>query len=60
MTKQQMLHEMDKSGWSRETDEKSIYEEIKDDYDEMLDELSGESVWFPNPRDTDAEDEDSI
>ncbi len=60
MTKQQMLHEMDKSGWSHETDEKSTYEEIKDDYDEMLDELSGESVWFPNPRDTDAEDEDSI
>lgn len=60
MTKQQMLHEMDKSGWSHETDEKSAYEEIKDDHDEMLDELSGESVWFPNPRDTDAEDEDSI
>lgn len=39
---------------------KSTYEEIKDDHDEMLDELSGESVWFPNPRDTDAEDEDSI
>lgn len=55
-----MLHEMDKSGWSHETDEKSTYEEIKDDHDEMLDELSGESVWFPNPRDTDAEDEDSI
>lgn len=51
---------MDKSGWSHETDKKSTYEEIKDDYDEMLDELSGESVWFPNPRDTDAEDEDSI
>ena len=44
----------------KKQDGKSTYEEIKDDYDEMLDELSGESVWFPNPRDTDAEDEDSI
>ncbi len=60
MTKLQMLHEMDKRHWGHETDENSTYEEVKEDYDEMVDELSDDSLLFPNSRDTDAEDEDGI
>ena len=60
MTKLQMLHEMYKRQWGHETDENSTYEEVKEDYDEMVDELSDDSLLFPNSRDTDAEDEDGI
>lgn len=60
MTKLQMLQEMDKRCWGHDTDEQSTYSEVKEDYDEMVDELSDDFPLFPNPRDTDAEDEDGI
>lgn len=60
MTKLQMLQEMDKHNWTHDIDEKSTYSEIKEDYDEMVNEILDDSLFFPNPRDTDAEDEDRI
>ena len=60
MTKLQMLQEMDKHNWTHDTDEWSTYSEIKEDYDEMVEEISDDFLFFPNPRDTDAEDEDGI
>lgn len=60
MTKLQMLQEMDKHCWGHDTDEQSTYSEVKEDYDEMVDELSDDFPLFPNPRDTDAKDEDGI
>lgn len=60
MTKLQMLQEMDKHNWTHDTDERSTYSEIKEDYDEMVEEISDDFLFFPNPRDTDAEDEDGI
>lgn len=60
MTKLQMLQEMYKHCWGHDTDEQSTYSEVKEDYDEMVDELSDDFPLFPNPRDTDAEDEDGI
>lgn len=60
MTKLQMLQEMDKHNWGHDTNEKSTYSEIKEDYDEMVEEILDDSLLFPNPRDTDAEDEDGI
>lgn len=60
MTKLQMLQEMEKHNWGHDTNEKSTYSEIKEDYDEMVEEISDDFLLFPNPRDTDAEDEDGI
>ena len=60
MTKQEMLEEMDENHWGHESDENSSYEEIKEEYDEMVDEFSDDSVMFPNGRDYDSEDEDGI
>lgn len=60
MTKKEMLEEMDESCWEHETDENSSYEEVKEEYDEMIEEFSDDSYMFPNGRDYDAEDEDGI
>lgn len=60
MTKLQMLQEMDKYCWGHDTNEKSTYSDVKDEYDEMIDEILDDSLFFPNPRDTDAENEDGI
>lgn len=60
MTKQEMLEKMDENHWGHESDENSSYEEVKEEYDEMVDEFSDDSVMFPNGRDCDAEDEDGI
>lgn len=60
MTKQEMLAEMDENHCGHESDENSSYEEVKEEYDEMVDEFSDDSVMFPNGRDYDAEDEDGI
>ena len=60
MTKLQMLQEMDKHCWGHDTNEKSTYSDVKDEYNEMIGEISDDSLLFPNPRDTDAEDEDGI
>ena len=60
MTKQEMLEKMDENHWGHESDENSSYEEVKEEYDEMVDEFSDDSVMFPNRRDYDAEDEDGI
>ena len=60
MTKLQMLQEMDKYNQAHDTNEKSTYSDVKDEYKEMLDELSDDFPLFPNPRDTDAEDEDGV
>ena len=46
--------------WGHESDETSSYEEVKEEYDEMVDEFSDDSVMFPNGRDYDAEDEEGI
>ena len=61
MTKEEMLEIMKKNNWSGadELDEDSSYEEIKEEYDEMIDEYD-DSDMFPNGRDYDAEDEDGI
>jgi hypothetical protein len=55
-----MLQEMDKHNWGHDTNEKSTYSDVKDEYKEMLDEISDDFTLFPNPRDTDAEDEDGV
>lgn len=60
MTKLQMLQEMNKYNWGHDTNEKSTYSDVKDEYNEMVDEISDDFLLFPNPRDTDAEDEDEI
>ncbi len=45
---------------SNDLDENSSYEEIKKEYEEMLEDRSDNSDMFPNGRDYDAEDEDGI
>ena len=61
MIKEEMLEIMKKNNWSGadELDEDSSYEEVKEEYDEMIDEYD-DSDMFPNGRDYDAEDEDGI
>lgn len=39
-----MLEEMDENHWGHESDENSSYEEVKEEYDEMVDEFSDDSV----------------
>jgi len=60
VTKQEMLAAMNEKRWYRDVDEKSSYEKIKEEYDEMMAELSDDSLLFPNGRDFDAENEDGI
>ena len=54
MTKKDMLAKMDEAVWDTDLDENSSYEEVKNEYEEMLEDM------FPNGRDYDAEDEDGI
>ena len=60
MTKKDMLAKMDEAVWGTDLDENSSYEEIKKEYEEMLEDRSDNSDMFPNGRDYDAEDEDGI
>ena len=46
MTKQEMLEEMDENRWGHESDENSSYEEVKEEYDEMVDEFSDIQLCF--------------
>ena len=50
--------EMDKGNWSHDLSEENSWDEIKEEYDNMIDEYSDNSDLFPNGRDYDAEDED--
>lgn len=60
MTKKDMLAKMDEAVWGTDLDENSSYEEIKKEYEEMLEDRSDNSDMFPNGRAYDAEDEDGI
>lgn len=60
MTKQEMLQEMDERAWGHETDKDSSYEDVKEEYDEMIEEFSDDFTMFPNGRDYDSEDEEGI
>lgn len=60
MTKKEMLEEMDKHLWLHYSDESSRYEEVEEEYQEMVKERSDDSDMFPNGRDYDAEDEDGV
>lgn len=60
MTKQEMLQEMDERAWRHEADKDSSYEDAKEEYDEMIEELSDDFTMFPNGRDYDSEDEEGI
>lgn len=60
MRKQKMLAEMDKNGWEHDLDKNSSYEDVKEEYEEMMGEISDDSDMFPNGRDYDSEDEDGI
>lgn len=55
-----MLDLMDESCWFHDLDIDSSYNEIKEEFDIMNDELSDDSDMFPNGRDYDAEDEDFL
>lgn len=55
-----MLAKMDEAVWDTDLDENSSYEEVKNEYEEMLEDRSDNSDMFPNGRDYDAEDEDGI
>ena len=55
-----MLKEMDEKHWGHDLDENSSYEDVKEEYEEMIEEISDDSEMFPNVRDYDAEDEDGI
>lgn len=51
---------MNKKWCGHETDENSSYEEVKEEYDEMVEEYLDNSDMFLNPRNYDAEDEDGV
>ena len=48
MTKKDMLAKMDEAVWGTDLDENSSYEEIKKEYEEMLEDRSDNSDMFPN------------
>ena len=58
MSKEEMLDEMKERDWEHDLTEESSWEEIKEQYDNMVDEYDNDSDLFPNGRDFDAEDED--
>ncbi len=58
MSKEDMLEELNEHNWTHELTDDSSWEEIKEVYDIMIDECTGDSPLFPNGRDYDAEDED--
>ncbi len=54
-----MLEKMRENHWETETNEGSSYEDVKADYDEMIEELEAvEDDMYPNGRDYDAENFD--
>lgn len=54
-----MLEKMRKKGWETETNEDSSYEDVKADFDEMIEEFDfAEYNMYPNGRDYDAENYD--
>ncbi len=54
-----MLEKMRKNHWETETNEESSYEDVKVDFDEMIEELEAiEADMYPNGRDYDAENFD--
>lgn len=58
MTKEKMISEMEQNGWTFDLPKNASYDEIKEEYDTMIDEYFNDSDLFPNGRDYDAEDED--
>ena len=60
MTKAQMLEAIRENGWEcfTDVDSKSSYDEVKEAYDVMMDELSSDSDMFPNGHDDGEEYED--
>ena len=58
MSKEDMLEAMKEQNWSHELTEDDSWDDIKEEYDNMLDICSDDSLLFPNGRDYDAEDED--
>lgn len=58
LSKEDMLEKMEECGWAHELSAENSWSEIKEEYDTMYDEQSGEETLFPNGRDYDAEDED--
>lgn len=58
MTKEDMLKELNEHNWPHELTDDSSWDEVKEEYDIMIDECTGDSSLFPNGRDYDAEDED--
>ncbi len=54
-----MLEKMRENHWETETNEESSYEDVKVDFDEMIEELEAiEDDMYPNGRDYDAENFD--
>ncbi|GAA0092102.1 hypothetical protein UT300009_21310 [Paraclostridium bifermentans] len=58
MKKSEMLEIMNENKWSHDLDEKSSYEDVKEEFEVMKDELLDDYVMYPNGRDYDAEDFD--
>ncbi len=57
--KRLMLGKMREEGWETETNEESSYEDVKADFDEMIEEFDFiEYNMFPNGRDYDSENFD--
>ena len=52
------FEEMEQNGWTFDLPKNASYDEIKEEYDTMIDEYFNDSDLFPNGRDYDAEDED--
>jgi hypothetical protein len=58
LSKEDMLEKMEECGWDHELSAENSWSEIKEEYNTMYNEQSGEETLFPNGRDYDAEDED--
>lgn len=57
--KRLMLEKMRENCWETETNEDSSYEDVKADFDEMIEEFEAvENDMYPNGRDYDAENFD--
>ena len=55
-----MLQEMKEHLWTYDTDKNSSYEDVKEAYNYMCEEINNPSDMFPNGIDYDALDEDGI
>lgn len=58
MSIKKMLQIMEEEGWNIEDIDQTNYDEVKEAYKAFCDEMSDDSLLFPNGRDYDAEDED--